>query len=116
MPIDVIAKFTLDDPILDTLLVLMIDQQKKRGSSRDSSLEILIRAKGEVWEIHRYDKDPFPSNPHAHNVESGLKLDLSTGKIYFRRKLVQELSKKQLIEFRDRPELKNIDLPPLMVA
>jgi hypothetical protein len=47
--------------------------------------EVTIKRDGCIWRIHRNDADPFPSNPHAHNVESGLKLDLSTGALYFRR-------------------------------
>lgn len=48
--------------------------------------EVTIKRDGCIWRIHKNDADPFPSNPHAHNVESGLKLDLSTGALYFGRK------------------------------
>src|SRR4051812_10834537 len=46
--------------------------------------EVTIKRDGCVWRIHRNDPDPFPSQPHAHNLESGLKLDLSNGELYFR--------------------------------
>lgn len=39
--------------------------------------EVTIKRDGCIWRIHKNDPDPFPSNPHAHNIESDLKLDLS---------------------------------------
>jgi hypothetical protein len=44
--------------------------------------EVSVKRDGHVWRIHRNDADPFPSHLHAHNVESGLKLDLTTGNLY----------------------------------
>ena len=32
--------------------------------------------RGQLWRVHKNDADPFPSDPHAHNVESGLALHL----------------------------------------
>jgi hypothetical protein len=29
-----------------------------------------IKVKGQKWELHKYDDDPFPSDPHAHNYET----------------------------------------------
>jgi len=44
--------------------------------------EVRLKAVGEIWDIHLNDADPFPSNPHAHNVQTGVKLDLSNvGKV-----------------------------------
>jgi hypothetical protein len=40
--------------------------------------EVQVKHKNEIWRIHKTDSDPFPSKPHAHNVESDLKLDLRT--------------------------------------
>ena len=34
--------------------------------------EVTIRSKGEIWRVHKNDADPWPSNPHAHNLEDGL--------------------------------------------
>ena len=48
--------------------------------------EVQVKRDGQIWRIYKNDGDPFPSNPHAHNVESGLKLDLSNGKLFYRRK------------------------------
>lgn len=45
-------------------------------------LEKVVRVKGEKWEIHCYDADPWPSNPHAHNYASRLKMHLGTGELF----------------------------------
>jgi hypothetical protein len=75
--------------------------------------EKTIKSKGEVWRIHQNDADPFPSNPHAINLESGLKLDLSTGDLYRKTAVVDAVSKKDLVAVRDKAGAKNIALPPL---
>lgn len=41
--------------------------------------EVFIKAGGEIWVFHKYDKDPSPSTPHGHNKETGEKLDVYTG-------------------------------------
>ncbi len=61
-----------------------------------------FKHKGTIWVIHRYDADPFPSLPHAHNMESNQKLDLSTGKCYEKRLYIYSFSKKDLLEIRER--------------
>ena len=45
---------------------------------------IKVKVKGECWIIHKNDRDPFPSNPHAHNYDSfaAYGLDLGTGRLY----------------------------------
>lgn len=45
------------------------------------------RVKGEVWRVHKYDADPFPSKPHAHCVGGakrfvGLTLHLGTRELF----------------------------------
>jgi len=76
--------------------------------------EATIKRDGCVWRIHRNDNDPFPSNPHAHNTESGLKLDLSSGCLFFQRKFTgKKVSRKDLEYIRTQAELKAISLPPL---
>ena len=37
-------------------------------------VEALAKHRNDIWLVHLHDADPFPSNPHAHNEESGLKL------------------------------------------
>ncbi|MGR4927243.1 hypothetical protein ACIPUD_10585 [Bradyrhizobium sp. CAR08] len=45
------------------------------------------RVGGEVWRVHKYDADPFPSSPHAHCVDGrkrwvGLKLHMGTAELF----------------------------------
>ena len=74
---------------------------------------------GEVWRVHKYDADPFPSNPHAHCVGGtrrfvGCKLHLGTAELYDgRQPLGRFLWRKQfdrLIELI-RPKFPGIKLP-----
>ena len=42
---------------------------------------------GEVWRVHKYDPDPWPSRPHAHCIDGreryvGCKLHLGTGELF----------------------------------
>lgn len=57
-----------------------------------------------VWVIHRYDADPFPSNPHAHNIDNNIKLDLSNGQCYQNKKKIHTINKKELLEIRSKAE------------
>ena len=44
-----------------------------------------VRLSGERWRIHQSDKDPRPSDPHAHcygGKHLGQKLDLYVGQLY----------------------------------
>jgi hypothetical protein len=63
-----------------------------------------VKDDGFVWLIHKYDKDPFPSNPHAHQIDNNIKLDLSNGRCYRIRQHVYTLNKKKLIDFRAKAE------------
>lgn len=58
--------------------------------------EQTIKAKGEVWVIHKNDADPFPSSPHAHNYDSGISLHLGTGEFFSKRTLKGILNCKNL--------------------
>lgn len=53
--------------------------QKTLASQKGIRLKI---AAGGVWVCHRYDTDPYPSRPHAHNMETGEKLHLGSGEIF----------------------------------
>lgn len=78
--------------------------------------EVRLKAKGEIWDIHKNDADPFPSNPHAHNVQTGVKLDLSNGDLYRKRtKLEQRVRKKDLETLRELAAAKGVTLPALAV-
>jgi len=75
-----------------------------------------FKHQGIVWVIHRYDADPFPSTPHAHNMELNHKLDLSTGRCYEKRQYIYSFSKKDLLEIRQRASQVYSDkLPDLLV-
>jgi len=76
--------------------------------------KVQIKSKGLIWVIHKYDADPFPSNPHAHQLESGIKLDLKNGKCYRKKEFVRTLKRKDLIAIRDLAE-KKFDLPVLEI-
>lgn len=76
-----------------------------------ASNKVRIKNKG-IWIIHKYDPDPFPSNPHAHLIDSNIKLDLSTGDCYKKSKKVYSLKKKDLMKIRKEAE-KNFNLPEL---
>ena len=66
-------------------------------SLNDNIIKGVVKFRGEIWEIHKGDLDLFPSNPHAHNYESGFKLHLGTGDLYKMRKLVNKIKKKDLL-------------------
>lgn len=77
--------------------------------------EAQIKSKGQIWVIHKNDQDPFPSDPHAHDYETGLKLDLSNGNLYHKKNLVNSINKKKLEIIRNKCTEKNIDLPSIAV-
>jgi hypothetical protein len=72
----------------------------------------IIKSKNLIWCIHKYDLDPFPSNPHAHLIDSNIKMDLSNGKCYQNKKHLYTISKKELMKIRDKA-IANFILPPL---
>jgi hypothetical protein len=75
-----------------------------------------IKAAGFQIVINRYDKDPFPSNPHGHILDQNLKLDLRNGKCYRKREELTSIGKKKLIEIREKASLTyKGELPPLEV-
>lgn len=78
--------------------------------------EVTVKRDGCIWRINKNDADPFPSNPHAHNTESRLKMDLSNGNLYLRRDFVgKAVSKKDLLFIRDQANLKGVVLPALSI-
>lgn len=78
--------------------------------------KVRIKSKGLIWIIHRYDQDPFPSNPHAHQLESNIKLDLSFGKCFRLKEHVYTINKKDLLDIRTKAiEVYKGELPPLNV-
>ncbi|GAH16718.1 unnamed protein product, partial [marine sediment metagenome] len=120
--------YTLDnglniyDKLKDYPFPEKIDQIKLEGEDcvfpdnlPKSLYEAEIKAKGQIWIIHKNDQDPFPSNPHAHDYETGLKLDLTNGNLYHKKKLVDSINKRKLKVIRDKCTEKRIDLPAIAV-
>lgn len=66
--------------------------------------KVLVKSKGLVWKINKYDKDAFPSNPHAHQLDNNIKLDLSNGNCYQVRKYIYKIKKKDLLDIRNKVE------------
>ncbi|PTS98419.1 hypothetical protein DBR11_14900 [Pedobacter sp. HMWF019] len=75
--------------------------------------EETVKNGGEIWRVHAYDKDPFPSIPHAHNLRTGYKLHLGNGTLYTatNKSLGSSISKKDLETIRAK--IRKITLPPL---
>ncbi|WP_142685957.1 hypothetical protein [Chitinophaga polysaccharea] len=80
-----------------------------------SEIKGQIKHKGIVWVLHKYDADPFPSSPHAHNLLNGLKLHLGTGAIYQKKKAVGQLRKKEILEIRDLFIEKGFAMPSIEI-
>ena len=70
-----------------------------------------LKHKNEIWRIYKNDADPHPSNPHAHNVETGYKLHLGNGQLYKKRDLIGSMQRKDLLSLREK--VKHVVLPPL---
>lgn len=70
-----------------------------------------VKRDGKIWTIHKNDADPFPSNPHAHNYDENLKLDLSDGTLYRYKQPQGRIKWKDLLMLRSL--INGIDLPPL---
>jgi len=81
--------------------------------------EAEVKLKGEKWTVHRYDADPFPSNPHAHCYAQRLKLHLGNGSLYQNKSRLScgTMPVKDFLKLRDLVTQKNasIELPPLTV-
>lgn len=78
--------------------------------------KVRIKSKGLIWVIHKYDADPFPSNPHAHQIDNNIKLDLSNGNCYRMKKYLTTIKKKDLLLLReDAAKVFKGELPPLAI-
>jgi hypothetical protein len=61
-----------------------------------------VKFKGEIWTIHKNDRDTFPSQPHAHNYDRQYKLHLGNGKLFRNKNEVGCINKKDLIRLREK--------------
>lgn len=86
---EILAETTFEESIIPEGIPAPLNEQK-------------LKSKGEIWYIHKYDADPFPSNPHAHNSETGYKVHLGTGELFDAQNnpLKQSIRKKDLIALR----------------
>lgn len=64
--------------------------------------KVQVKVRNRKWVIHKYDKDPFPSRPHAHLIDEGIKLDLYTGILYRGKAQIEKVKEKELLEIRKR--------------
>lgn len=95
---EILCEIMLDESILPEGTVKLLTEQT-------------VKVKGEVWQVHKNDADPFPSIPHAHNYASGLSLHLGTGELFKKRSKVDQLQCKRLLAIREK--LTELDLPEL---
>ena len=103
-----------------TLCEISIDESVLPDDLPLHLLEAEVKLDGKKWTIHKYDADPFPSNPHAHNYAENLKLHLGNGLLYFgkeRKSSCGTMNKKELVKLRDLVQQRNatIVLPDLTV-
>ena len=94
---EILQEIYMDKPILPADLPRLLTEQT-------------IKSGGEIWRIHKNDADPLPSSPHAHNMETGLKLHLGSGELFNKSRLVRRISCKDLLELRSHVK-KEIKLP-----
>lgn len=69
------------------------------------------KLKGEIWTVHKYDIDPFPSSPHAHNYQQNIVMHLGNGGLYRKREHLGFANRKVFLDLRSR--IKNVCLPAL---
>ena len=83
----------------------------------DGVLRLLTEAEAtvnnQIWRVHKGDADPFPFDPHAHNVETGTKLDLRNGHTYKKRKYFGSIKRNHLLQLREKLEAAGVQIPAL---
>lgn len=97
---EILCEINVGDSIIPTVMAGML-------------LEVKLKAGGEIWYIHKYDADFKPSNPHGHNAETNLKLNLSSGELYLHGKKVGAITKKNLMRVRELAAERKVKLPAL---
>ena len=95
-----IKKITLDNSIIPEALSSDI-------------IKAQVKFKGEIWTIHKNDKDTKPSQPHAHNYDRQYKLHLGNGKLFRHENEVGTINKKDLTSIRIKiiEQIPDIKLP-----
>jgi hypothetical protein len=86
----------------------------------DGRLEMIqkdYRVGGEVWQVHKYDHDPFPSRPHAHCIDGrhkGAKLHLGTRELFRGRETLGRFLARPMFDdliAKIRPKFPDLMLP-----
>lgn len=111
----VLALSNFDFDTFDREITVEFDVSEFMDSSSINHRRVGVKWNNSLWRIHKNDADPFPSTPHAHQMDQNVKLDLSTGALYQLREKVGKLRKKQLLEIRSRFEAKGVELPPMLI-
>lgn len=109
--VSLLADFDFRCLFPETIEDIRLDSSIIPSKTAHQLTEVTVRANGEVWRIHKNDPDPWPSNPHAHNLQSGLKLHLGTGQLFRRKRCVGKVSRKDLELIRTK--ITKCQLPPL---
>ena len=93
----------------ETLCEIRLDESIVPDDVPLSLIEADVKLKGEIWTVHKYDADPFPSNPHGHNYARALKLHLGNGSLYQNKSRVScaRMPAKNLMKLRDLVLQKN---------
>jgi hypothetical protein len=106
----------LDNFNFDTINHYIVTNPRILPNNLLMAYKAKFKSKGIIWLIHKYDKDPFPSSPHAHQLENNIKLDLGNGRCYKIKKHIYTISRKDLMVIRNEAR-KVFDghLPPLAV-
>jgi hypothetical protein len=81
---------------------ITIDSSIIPESLNNDLIKAQIKFKGEIWTIHKNDRDTFPSQPHAHNYNRQYKLHLGNGKLFRNKNEVGNINKKDLITLREK--------------
>jgi hypothetical protein len=98
----------------EILAEIDFDEYPIEGRHLRELREVTLKRRGYRWRIHKNDADPFPSNPHAHDLDTNLKLHLGTGALYLGSKPAGgRFNRKYFLELRRLAAEKGIRLPTL---
>lgn len=98
------------------LFEIVLEESVLPDEANHSLIKARVKLNGEVWVVHKNDKDSFPSNPHAHNYDTNTKLHLGTGKLYRGKQVCGQVKRKELIEIRllIQKRMTSLSLPDLV--
>lgn len=120
--VDTFLIFSEDLNSIDFILILETELNSLSGQIEFESSELgfliadriekaKVKNNGRIWDIHNDDKDPYPSNPHAHEYSLNVKLHLGTGEFYRKKTVVGKLSKNEFKRLRQKITEIGIILP-----